>query len=257
MASSPDIASVAVLFADPSRARMLSALADGRALPASVLASESGVAPSTASGHLARLVAGGALAVEQSGRHRYYRLASADVGAAIEALAALAPQPEVCSLRDSTRSAALRRARSCYDHLAGRLGVAVTQALLDRGVLRRTDGRPDLERIPGQRLAAPAVRCPFAVGPRATIVLADFGVDIQPLLHRPRSARPLVRACVDWSEQRYHVAGALGAAVREAMLASGWITTRPGGRAVEVTPVGRRRLWPLLGEHAVTLATAS
>lgn len=230
MASSPDIAAAAVLFADASRARMLTALADGRALPASVLAAESGVAASTASGHLARLVAAGVLTVERSGRHRYYRLGSAEVAAALEALAALAPPPELRSLRDATRSAGLRRARTCYDHLAGRLGVAVTAALVERDALRRSGGG-----------------CPFALGPQARPVLAGLGVDLAALQQRPRSARPLLRACVDWSERRHHLAGALGAAVLDAALVAGWVERQPGRRSLTVTAAGDAALRELLG----------
>ncbi|HZY77622.1 MAG TPA: winged helix-turn-helix domain-containing protein, partial [Jatrophihabitantaceae bacterium] len=162
-----DIAPVAALFADPSRARIVSALVDRRALPASVLAAEAGVSASTASEHLGRLVEGGVLRVERSGRHRYYRLAGPDVAAAVESLAAIAPQPPVRSLRESTRAAALRRARTCYDHLAGRLGVAVTAALVEADALRRTDGGTGVQRASGDRLSAPVRTHPYRLGPRA------------------------------------------------------------------------------------------
>ena len=125
-----DIAHVAALFGDPTRARMLLALSDGRALPASLLAQEAGVAASTASEHLGRLTQAGLLAVESWGRHRYYRLAGADVASVVEALARLAPMAPVRSLRGSDRLRALRQARTCYDHLAGRLGTALMEALL-------------------------------------------------------------------------------------------------------------------------------
>jgi DNA-binding transcriptional ArsR family regulator len=242
-----DIAPVAALFADPTRARIVAALVDGRALPASVIAQESGVAASTASEHLARLVAGGVLRVEPSGRHRYYRLADPAVAAAVEALAVIAPQPPVTSLRESTRAAALRRARTCYDHLAGRLGVAVTEALLEQGALVRTDGGTDTTRASHDRLAAPLGRHPYQLGAAATEVLARLGVDLDRLLERPRAARPLLKFCVDWSEQRHHLAGALGAAVLEATETAGWVTRRRGGRAVDVTEAGRRGFAGALG----------
>lgn len=235
----PDIAAVAALFADPTRARMVGALADGRSLPASVVASESGVSASTASAHLARLVAGGVLEVERSGRHRYYRLAGPDVAAVVEALSAMAPQPVVTSLRESTRAAALRSARTCYDHLAGRAGVALMAGLVERGALVRVDAVPGIERGPRDRLSAPVGGQPYALGPVAGSVFSTLGVDLAPLRGRPASARPLLRFCLDWSEQRHHLAGALGAAVLDAALAAGWIRRRASGRAVEVTPAGR------------------
>jgi len=159
--------------------------------------------------------------VERSGRHRYYRLAGADVAAAVEALSAIAPQPPVSSLRQSTRAAALRRGRTCYDHVAGRLGVALTASLLERGALVRVDGGAGLDRAEGDRLSAPSRRCPLGLGPSAGDVLGAFGVDLAPLLDRPADSRPLLRCCLDWSEQRYHLAGALGAAVLEQLLAAG------------------------------------
>lgn len=242
-----DIAPVAALLADRTRARIVSALADGRALPASVIAHESGVAASTASSHLARLVDGGLLRVEPSGRHRYYRLAGRDVGLALEALAVIAPQPPVTSLRESTRAAALRRARTCYDHLAGRVGVRLTQALVDRGALVRTDGASGTARNALDRLAAPARSEPYRLGPAAAAVFTGIGVDLDALLARPAGSRPLLRFCVDWSEQRYHLAGALGAAVLQRAHESGWVVRRSSGRAVEVTDAGWRAFGTALG----------
>ncbi|HET6876752.1 MAG TPA: helix-turn-helix transcriptional regulator [Jatrophihabitans sp.] len=246
-----DIAAVAALFADRSRARIVGALSDGRALPASVLAKESGVAAATASGHLARLVAGGVLTVERSGRHRYYRLAGPEVAAALEALTVIAPQPPVRSLREATRAAALRRARTCYDHLAGRWGVALLDGLLDTGALVRADGRPDTGRRAGDRLSAPVREHPYELGPAAGEVFARLGVDLAALRARPASARPLLRFCVDWSEQRHHLAGALGAAVLTRAESAGWLARRAGVRAVDVTDEGRRALGSALGVQGV------
>ena len=211
-AAAADIAPAAALFADRTRDRIVSALVDGRALPASVIAAEAGVSASTTSEHLSRLVAGGVLLVERSGRHRYYRLAGPEVAAAVEALAAISPQPPVRSLREATRAGALRRARTCYDHLAGRLGVEITAALVDRQALVRTDGRPGTLRGAGDRLAAPVREHPYDLGPAAAAVFGGLGVHLDELLARPRTARPLLKFCVDWSEQRHHLAGALGAA---------------------------------------------
>jgi DNA-binding transcriptional ArsR family regulator len=241
-----DVAAVAALFADPTRARILAALTDGRALPASVLASESGVAASTASEHLGRLVAGSLLAVEQSGRHRYYRLADDRVAAAIESLAVLAPQRPVRSLRASTRAGALRRARTCYDHLAGRLGVEVTESLVAHRALVRTDGTEGVERGADDRLASPVHVHPYQLGPAAEPIFGRLGVDLG-ALEQASNRRAVLRFCVDWSEQRHHLAGALGAALLTRMQDAGWVRKLPSPRAVDVTASGRTVLADVLG----------
>jgi DNA-binding transcriptional ArsR family regulator len=241
-----DVAPVAALFADPTRARIVAALSDGRALPASVLAAEAGVAASTASEHLTRLVAGGLLSAERSGRHRYFRIANEQVAQALEALSALAPQPPVRSLRESTRAAAMRRARTCYDHLAGQLGVAVTEALVARRALERTDGRAGIERGAGDRLSAPVAVHPYRLGPDATAIFGALGVPEIMLVQR-RGARPLLRFCVDWSEQRHHLGGALGAAVLQSAQRHGWVRRNEGRRALDVTDAGRAAFADILG----------
>ncbi|WP_067695360.1 ArsR/SmtB family transcription factor [Nocardia jejuensis] len=239
-----DIAAVGALLADPTRARMLTALVDGRALPASVLAGESGVAASTASEHLGRLVEGGLLVVERSGRHRYYRLAGSEVAAAIEALAVLAPVRPVNSLRESGRAAAMRRARSCYDHLAGRLGVAVTEKLLEHRALVRIDDVAGTERAQGDPLAAPLREHPYRLGPDAEAVFTALRVDLDALRER---RRPLLRFCVDWSEQRHHLSGGLGAAVLSEMESAGWVTRHASRRSITLTPPGALALQDILG----------
>lgn len=242
-----DIAAVATLFADRTRARVLIALSDGRALPASVLASEAGVTAQAASAQLSRLQAAGLLAVEQSGRHRYYRLASGGrVTAILEALAQLAPAQPVRSLRQSTRAAALRSARACYDHLAGKLGVELTQALVDREALAPTDGIADTRRRSGDRLSSQLAEHPWVLGPAAAEVFGGLGVPAERLAARP-SRRPLLRFCLDWSEQRHHLAGQLGADVLAALLDAGWVTRAPGQRAIAPTPDGRQALNARLG----------
>lgn len=239
-----DVASIGSLLADATRARIMICLADGRALPASVLANEAGVAASTASEHLSRLVAGGLLTMERSGRHRYYQLANAQVGTALEALAALAPTRPVRSLRESTRAAALRRARSCYDHLAGRLGVAVTEALLQHDALIRTDGVAGTVRANGDRLSAPVREHPYELGPNAEPVFAALGVDLSATSHQ---RRPLLRFCVDWSEQRHHLGGGLGAALLTRMESAGWLARHNSRRALALTDPGARALDRILG----------
>jgi DNA-binding transcriptional ArsR family regulator len=243
----PDVAGVAALFAEPTRARILMALADGRSLPATVLATEADVTPQAASAQLARLQAAGLLAVERSGRHRYYRLASAHVATVLETLAQIAPVRPIRSLRDSTRAAALRSARTCYDHLAGRLGVQITQALLDHGALAPTDGIPDTRRRPGDRLSSQLRDHPYTLGLAAAPVLASLGVPAGRLTADPASRRPLLRFCLDWSEQRHHLAGSLGADLLAAFTTAGWITRAPRQRAVQLTPAGRQALSTRLG----------
>jgi DNA-binding transcriptional ArsR family regulator len=235
-----DVATVAALFADPGRARMLAALADGRALPASMLADEAGVAASTASEHLTRLVAGGLLTVERSGRHRYYRLAGDRVAAAVESLALIAPVQPVRSLRESTRAAALRRARTCYDHLAGRLGVALTEALVEQGALVRTDGAPGVERRIDDALASPVSVHPYRLGPAADATFDRLGISVENVSTSTR--RPLLRFCVDWTEQRHHLAGALGAALLQRLQQAEWVHRANAPRAVVLTPAGQHAL---------------
>jgi DNA-binding transcriptional ArsR family regulator len=239
-----DIAAVAALFADRTRARVLLALDDGRALPASVLAGEAGVSRQAASAALRRLTESGLITGERSGRFRYYRLASPRVAAILEALAATATAEPVRSLRQHTRAAALRRARTCYDHLAGRFGCDLTQALLDRHVLATTDGIASTSRRAHEPLAAQLREHPYELGDRASAVLADLGVHPEV---RGSGRRPLLRFCVDWSEQRHHLAGGLGAAVLTGLERARWIARRPHDRAVTVTDLGWEQLGDRLG----------
>ena len=178
MLGDSDIARTAALIGDPGRARVLTALGDGRELAASVLAAEAGVAPSTASAHLAKLVDGGLIRVERHGRHRYFRLAGPEVGRAIEALAQIAPPAPVRSLREGTRAHAIRQARTCYDHLAGRLGVALMAGLIDAGVLTGGDGHHQRGRARADR--------PSAAGRDLDYRLTDGGAD---RATRPRRGR--------------------------------------------------------------------
>ncbi|MHB1431632.1 MAG: ArsR/SmtB family transcription factor [Streptosporangiaceae bacterium] len=242
-----DVAFAAALFADPTRARILMALSDGRSLPASVLAAEAGITPQAASSQLGQLTAAGLLAAEKSGRHRYYRLATGHVAAVLEALAQLAPARPVRSLRQSTRAAALRNARTCYDHLAGRLGVQITQALIDHDAVTPADGIPDTRRRPGDRLSSQLTGEHYALGPAAAEVFTSLGVPAGQLAAGRGPRRPLLRFCLDWSEQRHHLAGQLGASLLTAMLEAGWITRHPQHRAVLLTPAGTRALARHLG----------
>ena len=215
-----DVAGVAALLADPARAAIVDALMDGGTLRAGELARRAGIAPSTASGHLARLLAGGLVACDRRGRERRYRLASAAVAEGIEALARLARPVEVRSLRGADRGTAIRTARTCYDHLAGRLGVSLTEALVGQGVLLARDSA-------------------YEVTTAGELTLGRLGVDVAAAR---ASRRSFARACLDWSERRPHVAGALGAALADALMARGWITRRPGDRGLLVTATGTREL---------------
>ncbi|WP_445188261.1 ArsR/SmtB family transcription factor [Pseudonocardia sp. Cha107L01] len=225
-----DIAGVAAAIGDPSRARVLLALAGGSALPASALAAEAGVSASTVSGHLSRLLAAKLLTVERDGRHRYYRLATPEVATALEWLSRIAQPLPVRSLRQSTRAAALLRARFCYDHLAGRLGVAVMAALLDREVL--TAELADSDDV---------VR--YLVTPAGQVELAGFGVDLSSLARR----RPTVRYCLDWAEQRPHLAGPLGGALAARLFELDWIRRGHSRRVVHVTDYGEAGLRDTFG----------
>jgi DNA-binding transcriptional ArsR family regulator len=234
MLGDADIAATGALIADPARARILMALGDGRALPASVLADEAGIASSTASAHLGKLLDGGLLHVEQHGRHRYFRISSPDVAELMEALARVSPAAPVRSLRQGSRAQAVRYARTCYDHLAGILGTELMAALLRRGLLSGGDGVFDPSSARADRLSAPGFDLDYRLTERGVAELRAFGIEFESLPRR----RPLVRYCVDWSEQRHHLAGSLGAAIAERMLELGWVSRARRGRAVIITEKG-------------------
>jgi DNA-binding transcriptional ArsR family regulator len=218
VASQPDFAKVAALMGDPARATMLSALTGPDALPASELAGLAGISLPTASHHLGKLVDGGLVKVEKHGRHRYYGLAGEQVVHAVEALSALAPDAPVRGLKDSVVSDTLRAGRTCYDHLAGQLGVAVADALADKHVIERTDDGIEL-------------------GDNAHAWCEELGIELP-----SGGRRPLVRSCLDWSERRHHIAGALGAGIATALLERGWIERLNNGRAVRPTKDGHDQL---------------
>lgn len=243
-----DLAALGALLGEPARGRILVALSDGRALPASVLAAEAGVARSTASEHLGRLLAGGLVTVERHGRYRYYRLAGPQVAEVLERLATIAPARPTRSLRQQSRAAAIRNGRWCYDHLAGRLGVSLLEALETEGILEGHDGsfRPGLD-----RLSSRGSHTPYCLTPKGARVLGDFGVRVE-----PGSRRPLLGHCVDWSEQRHHLAGALGTALAQRFLALGWIEQHRVRRAVRVTEAGWAGLARWFGLHQEALAQA-
>ncbi|MFI7607813.1 ArsR/SmtB family transcription factor [Micromonospora sp. NPDC049366] len=231
-ADAPALAQLAALLADTTRARICLALLDGRAWTAGELARAAGVAASTASDHLSRLVDGGLLAQERQGRHRYLRLADPSVAQLIEDLAGrVVPEPAPArSLRVARATAALAYARTCYDHLAGRLGVLVHDTLLDRGLLDRAGG--------------------LTLTPAGLDWCADLGLPVATL---PPTRRPLLRDCLDWTERRPHLSGALAAALCGRLLDLGWLA-RGDGRIVRLTPAGAPELAAALGVPTATLA---
>ena len=237
-----DLAAVGALLAEPARARILAALGDGRALSATVLASEAGVAAPTASGHLSRLLDAGLLEVLPQGRHRYYRLAGPEVGELLEALARVAPPAPVRSLREGRRAEALRAARTCYDHLAGRLGVTLMAALIENGHVTGGDGRHDPAQAAADRLSSPGRDLEYRLAPSGTDLLAGIGV----ALPQPTADGAIpVRYCIDWSEQHHHLSGAVGRALAQRLFDLRWLTRIDGTRAVRLTPAGRDGLQDL------------
>ena len=223
------LAQIAGLLADQTRAAFCMAMLDGRAWTVGELARQAGVAPSTASEHLTRLIAGGLMAEERQGRHRYVRLANPIAAGLIEDLASYAPStptmtpPMPNNLRASVRMSAEARARTCYDHLAGHLGVAITDAILDRGLVTDDMG--------------------LTVTDAGVAWLANLGIDLTSLSR----SRPMVRGCLDWTERRTHLAGAVGAALCRQALDQRWVERIGSGRALKVTAGGQRTLRELLG----------
>ena len=230
----PDLALVAGVIGEPARAAMLTAMLGGQPLAAGELARRAGVTAATASAHLARMVEHGLVSRRNAGRHRYYELANGDVAAALEALARVAALEAGNDVR-LTRNDELRFARTCYDHLAGRLGVLLTQALLERGLIQGSG---------------------FELTTAGGDWLARLGIDVATLR---QSRRTLSRPCLDWSERRDHLAGAAGAAITGALLERGWLVRLPGTRALRLTLRGREGLYRWIGleiESAVDLPAA-
>jgi DNA-binding transcriptional ArsR family regulator len=212
MATQPTFAAVASLLGDPARAAMIDVMMDGGSHAAAALAEAAGISAQTASAHLARLVAGAVVAVEAEGRQRRYALKSPKVAQAVEALSALALPRE-----GAPRMQVMAAARTCYDHLAGKLGVAAARSLEARRMLTRAGDR-------------------FELTSEGKAYFADaLGVDVEAAL---MEKRPLARCCLDWTEREPHLAGALGAALARRSFQAGWVEPRPGSRALAVTPAG-------------------
>jgi DNA-binding transcriptional ArsR family regulator len=223
--SPESVARFASQLADRSRAAMCLALLDGQAWTAGELARQAGIAAPTASEHLNQLVQAGLLAEERQGRHRYLRLASPDIAHLLEDIAQAAGQPApATSLRTVRAAANLAQARTCYDHLAGELGVRIFEAMVATGLITQRDG-----------LALTAAGRTW------------FSELAGPEVLRPPRSRPLLRTCLDWTERRPHLAGALGAVLHQQLVARSWVQPRPGSRAVRITPAGELALADLLG----------
>jgi DNA-binding transcriptional ArsR family regulator len=216
MRDGPDISRVAALIGDPARSNMLLALLDGRALTAGELAAQAGITKQTASSHLARMLDGGLVAREVQGRHHYYRLGGADVALALEALLGVSEKRTGVRTRTGPRDPALRKARVCYDHLAGELGVLAYDRLLAEGILvaRGED---------------------VTVAVKGWVRLGEIGVHEAEM---PASRRPLCKGCLDWSMRRHHLAGRVGQQMLERMLAMKWAKRLPESRVIQFTPSG-------------------
>jgi DNA-binding transcriptional ArsR family regulator len=222
----PDIAATAALIGDPSRATILLALMDGRALPAGELARYAKVSAATASSHLDRLFKGNLVSVEVHGRHHYYRLRDERVARLIEELSALAPPAPVFTANQRRIAEAVREARTCYGHLAGKLGVKIAEAMCEQELIVEDDN--------GYRLTDAGRQW-----------LERFGVEADRAWERQR--RPVIRRCLDWSERRHHVAGAVGVTLAKQMFELNWIVRVRESRAVRLTERGRAGLTATLG----------
>jgi DNA-binding transcriptional ArsR family regulator len=229
-----NLSAVASLMADQHRSEMLLVLLGGEPQSGTALADAAGISRSLASAHLKKLVAGGLVRVEISGRQRMYRIASHLVADALEAMLLLSPPSEVRSLRQATRSKNLRWARMCYDHLAGVVGVAVTDALVARELIGERDGT-------------------FVLMPPGAGDLAAFGIDVTDL---GRRRRPLLRECMDWTEHRHHLAGSVGAGLATELMRRDWVRSQEASRAVTVTASGQAGLRDWLGVDLARLTAA-
>ncbi len=220
MNADPNVAGVAILIGDSARASMLCLLMDKRARTATELAHVAGITPQTASAHLAKLVHGELVTVEKQGRHRYYRLANENVAAALEALQVVTTAKIKRPYRPGPKDQNLRNGRMCYDHLAGTLGIKITQALVNNGSIIEIGKNFDLTES-------------------GVTFLTELGIDIDKARAKRRK---FSQTCLDWSERQPHLAGALGAAICDKLVSLKWIKQKKNSRVVEVTQTGRKNL---------------
>lgn len=221
MREGPNIAAIAAMVGDPARANMLTALVNGEALTATELALEANVTKQTASSHLSKLADAGLISVEAQGRHRYYRLADADVAGLLETLMGVAARAKALRTRPGPKEPALRHARLCYDHLAGDMGVALFDA------------------FKSHKWIAPGPEKTFSLTRLGRAKVSTFVPDLEDI---ETGARPLCRACLDWSVRRHHLAGALGAAILEEVFQRNWAAQRGSSRIVDFTKIGEAAL---------------
>lgn len=217
MGINPNMAEIAALLGETSRATILASMMDGRFHTASELAYMAAIKPQTASFHLAKLVEGKLIKVEKQGRHRYFQLAGEDIAQFLESFLAISPPPEVRSLKQSSQIKLLQDARTCYDHLAGKLGVQLTESMLKAGYLT----------LEGKQ---------FVLTDEGILFFTTFGIDLTALKRKRRS---FSHACLDWSERRYHLAGALGCELLNQFFILGWLLRVPSIRAIKVTEKGK------------------
>ncbi|HYD93855.1 MAG TPA: winged helix-turn-helix domain-containing protein [Noviherbaspirillum sp.] len=227
MRDGPNIVGIAALIGDHARAEVLTALMTGKSLTATELADIAGVTKQTMSAHLAKLADAALIAVDVQGRHRYYRLADDDVAHLLETLMGVAFRTGAVRLRSSPREPALRKARVCYDHLAGELGVLVYDGLIRRNALTAHGDKIELSSIGHQ-------------------IFRALGIPAESLAGRRRT---LCKSCMDWSERRHHLAGALGAALLQRMLELGWATRDAGSRVIHFSASGEAALRKVFEER--------
>lgn len=216
MNASPNVAEVASILGEPSRSLILTSLMDGRFHTATELAYMAGIKQQTASFHLSKLLKANLITVEKHGRHRYYQLTDGEIAQTLESFLAIACPPEIRSLKQSTQMKALKSGRTCYDHLAGELGVKLTQAMIQEGLIEKEEKE-------------------FVVTSKGETFFDEFGLNILELRQKRRS---FSRICLDWSERQHHLAGALGEAITIKFVELNWIEKHPSSRAVKVTEEG-------------------
>lgn len=220
MSINPNLANVASIVSDPSRAAILTVLMDNRFHSAGELAYMARIKPQTTSYHLTKLIDSDLITVENQGRHRYFQIRNPEVAQIMETLLTLSPPAQIRSLKQSTEDRQVRYARTCYDHIAGYLGVQITEAFINKGFLTESNQE-------------------FLLTENGASFLTSFGVDISMVRKKRRS---FSHKCLDWSERRHHLAGALGNAILELFLELNWVKRLPKTRALEITPIGKKAL---------------